>query len=133
METPLEEKTCLSLAREALDILGGKWSFLVLAKLSLGPRRFNALRKALDPISTKALTDTLRHLEHSQVIRRQVFPTVPVTVEYSLTEKGNDFQSVLGEMYSWAQKWGSSQDENHRSSQASQEANRISLQEASLE
>lgn len=119
METPLEEKTCLSLAREALGILGGKWSFLVLAKLYLGPRRFNELRKALNPISTKALTDTLRHLEHNQIILRQAFPTVPVTVEYSLTEKGKDFQAVLVAMYAWAQKWGNSQDESHRSDQVS--------------
>jgi DNA-binding HxlR family transcriptional regulator len=108
MEIPLEEKTCVSLARETLDVLGGKWSFLVLAKIYLGPRRFNALRKALDPISTKSLTDTLRHLEQSQVIQRHAIPTVPVTVEYSLTEKGKEFQTVLEAMYVWAQKWGTS-------------------------
>ncbi len=130
MTSSLEENACILLTREALDILGGKWSFLVLAQLYLGPRRFNELRKALNPVSTKALTDTLRHLEHNQVILRQVFPTVPVTVEYSLTEKGKDFQAVLGAMYYWAQKWGSSQDESQRSKQVSQEANGVSLQEA---
>ena len=110
MERMLEEK-CLPPIREALHILGGKWSFLVLAQLYIRPHRFNQLRRKVDDISTKALTDTLRHLEHNEIIHRQVFPTVPVTVEYSLTEKGREFQSVLIEMYRWGQKWGKSQDE----------------------
>jgi DNA-binding HxlR family transcriptional regulator len=112
MEIPSEEPLCLSLARRALEILGGKWSFLVLAHLYRGPQRFNALRRALDPISTKALTDTLRHLERNAVIGRQVFPTVPVTVEYSLTEKGKDFHTVLAQMYAWAQKWGTQEEQS---------------------
>lgn len=110
MEKKLEEK-CLSPIREALHILGGKWSFLVLAHLYIRPHRFNQLRRNIEDISTKALTDTLRHLEHNEIISRQVFPTVPVTVVYSLTEKGREFQDVLIEMYHWGQKWGRSQDE----------------------
>ena len=103
------DKGCLPPIREALRVLGGKWSFLVLMHLSLGPLRFNQLRRALEDISTKALTDTLRHLEGNDIIHRQVFPTVPVTVEYSLTEKGKDFQTVLIAMDDWGQKWGKPQ------------------------
>ncbi|WP_419182257.1 winged helix-turn-helix transcriptional regulator [Paenibacillus radicis (ex Xue et al. 2023)] len=55
--------------------------------------------------STKSLTDILRHLEQNEIIQRQVFPTVPVTVEYSLTDRGRDFQKVLHEMHSWRLKW----------------------------
>ncbi len=94
--------------------VGGKWSFLVLTQLYISPLRFNQLRRKLDDISTKALTDTLRHLESNDIIHRQVFPTVPVTVEYSLTEKGKDFQTVLIAMYHWGQRWGKPQDENNQ-------------------
>jgi DNA-binding HxlR family transcriptional regulator len=89
----------------ALQILGAKWAFLVIAELSKGPTRFKQLQRNAAIIKTQSLTDTLRLLEHMGVVRREVFPTVPVTVEYSLTDKGIDFQSVLEEMNNWATKW----------------------------
>ena len=98
--------------QRAVHILGGKWSFLVLARLYCRPQRFNQLRRQLDEISSKSLTDTLRHLERDKMIRREVFPTVPVTVEYSLTEKGEAFQTVLVEMYKWGHTWGEQPDES---------------------
>jgi DNA-binding HxlR family transcriptional regulator len=100
-----EEEICLSSICEALEVIGGKWAFLILGHLNNGPQRFNQLRRNLGNISTKSLTDTLRHLEQNEVIHREVFPTVPVTVEYSLTNKGKDFQIVLIEMLAWGQKW----------------------------
>jgi DNA-binding HxlR family transcriptional regulator len=100
------EKICLPPINEALRILNGKWSFLVLAQLYSGTKRFSQLRKNLDEINTKSLTDTLRHLEQNEIIHRHVFPTVPVTVEYSLTEKGKAFRAVLIEMYNWGYTWG---------------------------
>lgn len=90
----------------ALIILGSKWAFPVLAELTAGPLRFKQLQRNTKVINTQSLTDTLRLLEKAGVVRREVFPTVPVTVEYSLTESGNDFRSVLGEMDRWATKWG---------------------------
>lgn len=109
MYRSLEEEECLASISAALQILGGKWSFLVLTQLFLGPQRFNQLRKQVSDISTKSLTDTLRHLEKNEIIHRQVFPTVPVTVEYSLTEKGREFGNVLIEMFNWGHKWGRQQ------------------------
>ena len=91
---------------EVLRILGAKWAFLVLDELIEGPQRFNQLKRNISIVKTQSLTDTLRHLEHNGLVRRQVFPTVPVTVEYSLTEKGSDFQLALKEMEKWGQKWG---------------------------
>lgn len=52
-----------------------------------------------------SLTKTLKHLEKSGMIYRHALPTVPVTVEYSLTDKGQDFQSILEEIRDWGQKW----------------------------
>ncbi|MGI8690176.1 MAG: winged helix-turn-helix transcriptional regulator [Thermomicrobiales bacterium] len=105
------EEGFLSIQR-AVHILGGKWSFTVLARLYCRPHRFNQLRRDLGAISTKSLTDTLRHLERNKMIQRKVFPTVPITVEYSLTEKGEAFQAVLVEMYKWGHTWASQPDES---------------------
>lgn len=90
---------------QALDVIGGKWSFLVLKELYDGTRRFSELQRSVTGASPKSLTNTLRHLEQMGVILREVYPTVPVTVEYSLTEKGVDFHSVLHEMKRWGAQW----------------------------
>jgi len=88
-----------------LDVLGGKWSFLVLRELFGGKKRFGELQRSINKISPKALTDILRHLEEKGVLEREAFPTVPVTVEYHLTPKGEDLHSILKEMKLWAAKW----------------------------
>lgn len=98
------EKICLTSLEAVTAILSGKWSFMILSRLLGGAKRFNQICKELQ-INTKSLTDTLRHLEQYGMIRRQVYPTVPVTVEYSLTEKGRDFRQVLLAMESWGEKW----------------------------
>jgi len=98
------DAVCLRSIRNVIDVFGGKWAFLVLEQLHIGTMRFSELEKALN-ISTKSLTDTLRNLEKNGIIRREVIPTVPVTVKYSLTEKGRDFDSVLLAMKDWSGKW----------------------------
>lgn len=92
---------------EVLQILGAKWAFLVIDELCKGPQRFKQLQRSVKVIKTQSLTDTLRHLEQNGIVLREVFPTVPVTVQYSLTEKGMDFQAALKEMEKWVLKWGS--------------------------
>ncbi|MEK8131622.1 helix-turn-helix domain-containing protein [Paenibacillus filicis] len=106
MDVRKGDELCLISIREALEVVRGKWSFLVLSLLSLGPQRFNQMRRNLDNISIKSLTDVLRHLEHYNVINREVFPTVPVTVEYSLTDKGREYIPVLAQMRKWGENWG---------------------------
>lgn len=91
---------------KAWNILGNKWAFFVLRELYEGPRRFSQLQRAMHGISPKSLTDTLRHLERYGVVNRQVFPTVPVTVEYSVTHKGEAFHVVIKEMKRWGAQWG---------------------------
>lgn len=103
--TDYKEKASSSIC-EVLAILGAKWAFLVLEALLNGPQRFNQLQRNISIVKTQSLTDTLRHLEKNNLVHRKVIPTVPVTVEYSLTEKGSDFQAALKEMDKWVQKWG---------------------------
>lgn len=88
-----------------LDVIGGKWSFLVLRELFGGTKRFGELQKKIKAISPKSLTETLRHLEEQGVLERTAYPTVPVTVEYALTPKGEDLHQILKEMKLWSAKW----------------------------
>lgn len=89
----------------AQDVLGKKWTSLIIRDLKGGTRRFGALRKGLGHISTKTLTERLRELEAHGVVTRRVSPTVPVTVEYSLTDKGLALWPVIEVMRAWAETW----------------------------
>jgi len=88
-----------------LRVIGNKWSFLILKELYEGTRRFNELARSIHRISPTALTSALRHLEQEDMLSRTVIPTVPVTVEYSLTEKGQSFHIVLKAMKKWGKEW----------------------------
>ncbi|EXX85875.1 HxlR family transcriptional regulator [Paenibacillus darwinianus] len=90
---------------KTVDVLGGKWAFLVLRELFCGTKRFGELQRSIPAVSPRALTSTLRHLEQKGVLERHVFPTVPVTVEYTLTPKGEDLHPIIKQMKLWAAKW----------------------------
>ncbi|NQX58000.1 winged helix-turn-helix transcriptional regulator [Paenibacillus qinlingensis] len=107
MESSKFETTCLSSISEVLHFLSGKWAFLVITELLKEPQRFNQLRRSLGNINTKGLTDTLRNLEEHQLISRQVFPTVPVSVEYSITEKGQAITEIFTGIHRWKTEWDS--------------------------
>lgn len=108
-DTRLYDSVCVNSIRNVTEVFGGKWAFLVLEQLHTGTMRFNELSKSLH-INTKSLTDTLQHLEKRGIIRREVKPTVPVTVEYSLTPKGRDFDGVLLAMKEWNLRWANEED-----------------------
>ncbi|MBW8349828.1 helix-turn-helix transcriptional regulator [Bacillus sp. IITD106] len=101
MQEVKEELVIECSIEKALNVIGGKWSFLILKQLFEGTKRFGEIQKSIPKISPKALTDTLRHLEENEVVIRKVTPTVPVTVEYSLTEKGQALHKILKEMKIW--------------------------------
>ncbi|AZN39948.1 winged helix-turn-helix transcriptional regulator [Paenibacillus albus] len=91
---------------KSLRIIGGKWSFLVIRELFFhGIKRFTELKSSINGISSKMLTETLRHLEENQVVTRTIHATVPPTVEYRLTTKGEAFSGILLEMKKWARDW----------------------------
>src|SRR4029434_453505 len=74
--------------RQILDRVGDKWAVLILLLIRHEPMRFNALRRAIEGISQKMLSQVLKSLERDGLIRRRAIPTVPVTVEYSITQLG---------------------------------------------
>ncbi len=78
-----------------MGFLGGAWTPNVIWYLSAGPRRFSELKKDLDGVSAKMLTQRLRHLEELGVVHRQAINTSPPTIEYSLTEIGSELKPAI--------------------------------------
>jgi len=104
MMKPLEDIICVESIKQIMNIFGGKWAFVIIGKLHEGSKHFNELCRDLE-ISTKSLSDTLKNLEANGVITRTVFSTTPVKIEYSLTDKGRDFEQVFFAMREWGTKW----------------------------
>jgi DNA-binding HxlR family transcriptional regulator len=84
-----------------LEIIGGKWTPLIMFYLKDEPRRFNALRRLIPEISQRMLTLQLRALEGHGVVARKVFATVPPHVEYSLTGRGRSLGPIIEAMEVW--------------------------------
>ena len=89
--------------RDVLDKVGDKWTTLILIALAAGPTRFAALGRAIPDISKRMLTQSLRGLERDGMIRREVFPTKPPSVEYSLTPLGASMLEPLVQLVTWAE------------------------------
>ena len=90
--------------RDVIDHLGDKWSTLLIIALSGGPLRFGALRRTVPDISQRMLTQTLRDLQRDGLIERQVFPTKPPSVEYSLSPMGQSLLDPLAMLVGWAER-----------------------------
>jgi DNA-binding HxlR family transcriptional regulator len=89
--------------RIVLDRVADKWSVLVLGLLDKEPMRFNRLRRQVEGVSQKMLAQTLRNLERDGLVTRAAFPTVPVTVEYSITPLGRTLAGAVSAVRSWAE------------------------------
>lgn len=89
--------------RSLLDQIGDRWSMLILSALAAGPKRFSALARVVPDISKRMLTQTLRTLEADGFVHRDVRPTVPPQVTYSLTPLGESFAGPLLGLIDWAE------------------------------
>jgi DNA-binding HxlR family transcriptional regulator len=89
--------------RSALDRIADKWTALIIGLLAERPHRFGELRRRIDGISQKMLTQTLRSLERDGLVARRAEATVPVTVEYSLTPLGATLVGPLEAIRVWAE------------------------------
>ncbi|MEN3747590.1 helix-turn-helix domain-containing protein [Sphingomonas sp. HF-S3] len=96
-----DESRCA--VRGLLDRIGDRWSMLLLCALAAGPRRFSALARLVPDISKRMLTQTLRILEADGLVHREVRPTVPPSVTYSLTPLGRSFTVPLLGLIDWAE------------------------------
>lgn len=84
-----------------VSLIGSKWKLLIIRNLRVRPWRFNELKKDLEGISQKVLTDSLRSMEEDGIIIRTVYPEVPPRVEYSLSELGESMRPIIDSMEAW--------------------------------
>ncbi|SEJ47484.1 transcriptional regulator, HxlR family [Propionispira arboris] len=89
----------------AFELLGKKWTGLIIRSLLDGPKRFSALSEIIPHMSAKVLADRFKELERLGIIVRNVYPETPVRIEYCLTEKGKALQPALDEIQKWAENW----------------------------
>ncbi|MFJ7975506.1 winged helix-turn-helix transcriptional regulator [Peribacillus sp. JNUCC 23] len=86
------------------QILGKRWTVLIVNQLLNGPQRFCQIESAF-PISGRILSERLKDLEQIGIIKREVFAETPVRIEYSLTEKGSALAPAVREIQKWSQEW----------------------------
>jgi len=103
IENPnLEDFYKLCPIRSILDRLGDRWTILTLIELEKGVKRFSVLRRSIPDISPRMLSQTVRRLEQDGLVSREVFPTIPPRVEYSITPLGLSFVRSLQVIVEWA-------------------------------
>ena len=88
-----------------VGLIGNKWKLLILRDILTGPRRFGELRKSLEGISQKVLTDSLREMEKDGILTRTVYAEVPPRVEYSLSELGETMRPIIAAMESFGKEY----------------------------
>lgn len=101
--------------QQILDIVGNKWSVIVIYCLAYQTRRYKQLERKIEGISQKVLTQTLRKLEQNGLVNREVHPVVPPQVEYSLTPLGETLVEPLALLAEWSEQ-NMSEIENYRNS-----------------
>ena len=89
----------------SVALIGSKWKLLIIRNLLQRPWRFNELRKDLDGISQKVLTDSLRSMEEDGLITRTAYPEVPPRVEYALSDLGKSLKPILDSMVAWGNSY----------------------------
>ena len=99
--TPSACTRALLPVRDALDILNGKWKLPIIIALSFGNKRFSQIAKEIPNITDKMLSKELRDLEMNQLVKRTVYDSVPVVVEYSMTEYGKTLDNLIEELHKW--------------------------------
>ena len=88
-----------------VQLIGSKWKLLIIRNLQMRPWRFNELKKNLEGISQKVLTDSLRSMEEDGIIVRTVYPEIPPRVEYSLSKLGESMKPILDAMWTWGEEY----------------------------
>lgn len=88
-----------------VQLIGSKWKLLIIRNLMQRPWRFNELRRDLEGISQKVLTDSLRSMEEDGIITRTVYPEVPPRVEYALSELGKSMRPIIDAMAEWGRNY----------------------------
>ncbi len=89
----------------AFELLGKRWTGLIIHGLLQGPGRFKDLSESIPNMSDRMLAERLKELESAGIIERNVYPETPVRIEYKLTDKGKELEQVMESVQKWADKW----------------------------
>ncbi len=87
--------------RDALDVINGKWKLPIIISLTFGNKRFSEMAREIPAITDRMLSKELRDLEMNELVKRTVYDSVPVVVEYSLTPYGASLKKVIEELRMW--------------------------------
>jgi DNA-binding HxlR family transcriptional regulator len=112
-------------SRDAIELLSSKWRITILHLLTPGPVRANELQRAIDGLSSKVMTQTLRGLERDGLIRRNVRNVIPPHVEYELTSMGHSVIPLLRELCHWAKANAKQRDQSRRRFDVSSQTNQF--------
>lgn len=93
-----------------VQMIGSKWKLLIMRNLLQRPWRFNELKKDLEGISQKVLTDSLRSMEADGIITRTIYPEVPPRVEYALSDLGESMRPIMDAMEIWGTEYKKSKE-----------------------
>jgi DNA-binding HxlR family transcriptional regulator len=99
----ISQKTCS--LKDVLEIIGGKWAMPIIYILSKGKLRFKELERSVVGINTRMLVKELKNMEKNEIITREVFATVPPTVEYTLTDKGQRLLPSIISLHNWGKEY----------------------------
>ncbi|MCQ6559669.1 winged helix-turn-helix transcriptional regulator [Paenibacillus mendelii] len=100
----MEQFSLCPRVEKGMQVLSKRWAILIIYQLLSGPQRFCTIESAL-PISGRLLSERLKELEHEGIVHREVYPEMPVRIEYSLTDKGLALEPVVREMEKWSSAW----------------------------
>jgi DNA-binding HxlR family transcriptional regulator len=90
---------------QAFELLGKRWTGLIIRVLLSGPKRFKDISDLIPSMSDRMLSERFKELEVAGIIIRHVYPETPVRIEYELTDKGMGLESSMDELQKWADKW----------------------------
>lgn len=89
----------------AIELLGKKWSGLIIRVLLGGPRRFKDIKAQIPEMSDRMLTERIKEFEEAGILNRKVYPETPVRIEYELTDKGRALERVIESIQHWGETW----------------------------
>ncbi|WP_243298429.1 winged helix-turn-helix transcriptional regulator [Bacillus litorisediminis] len=104
----MKESSLCPKLEKAMELIGKRWTAMIIYQLLKGSHRFCEIESSF-PISGRLLSERLKELESEGIVKREVFPEVPVRVEYSLTEKGQALAPLMKELEKWSDQYVSVQ------------------------